>query len=123
MNLLVVLNLLPPRPLFLHLFPILRFLHLLEKFILVGLFILLPLVELSLGNVFKHVAGLHMHDLLLLGRVSGRKHRLAQVALWLRRRRTELLAIRRDLCWGLFLQLILLLERLIFDSAIMLRLA
>ena len=109
-NLLIILNLLPPCSLFLHLFPILGFLHLLEEFILVGLFILLTLVELSLRNVFKHVAGLHMHDFLLFGRISGRK-RLAQVALRLRCRCAKLLAVGRDLGRGL---LLLLLLQLVF---------
>ena len=125
MNLLVILNILPPGPLFLHLFPVLSFLHLLEQLILVGLFFLFSLVELSFGNVFKHVARLHMHDFLLFGRVSGRKHRLAQFGLRLRRCRTELMTVGRVLGRGLLLLLLLLLllVRQLFDPAIMLRLA
>lgn len=98
MDLPFIFDFLPSNPILLHLFPVLNLLHLLEEKVLVGFLLLLPPVELFLCDVFEHVGGLHVHDLLFLGRVCRShclcKHVVVSLVSVLGCR-TEILCVRR----------------------------
>ena len=66
-NLPLIFELLPSCAVLFHFLSVLGFLHLLEELVLIGLLFLLPFVELILRDVLKHVAGLHVLDLISLG--------------------------------------------------------